>query len=77
MSSHVLPLNTHLSRRDMLRRCGAGFGTLGLATLLGDRSLFAADAASNATSASPLAPRPPHFRARAKYVIQNVGIKKQ
>ena len=71
MSSHVLPLNTHLSRRDMLRRCGAGFGTLGLAALLGDRSLFAADAASNALSAAgPLAPRPPHFRARAKYVIQ-------
>jgi len=71
MSSHVLPLNTHLSRRDMLRRCGAGFGTLGLAALLGDRSLFAADAASNALSAAgPLAPRAPHFRARAKYVIQ-------
>ena len=52
MSSHVLPLNTHLSRRDMLRRCGAGFGTLGLAALLGDRSLFAADPPHPATTAA-------------------------
>jgi len=48
----------------MLRRCGLGFGTLGLAALLGESSLRAADAAG------PLAPRAPHFRARAKYVIQ-------
>ena len=54
MSSHVLPLYTHLSRRDMLRRCGAGFGTLGLAALLGDRSLFAADAASLWTTSEEL-----------------------
>jgi hypothetical protein len=47
----------------MLRRCGVGFGTLGLAALLGPS--FAAAAPGN-----PLAPRPPHFRARAKRVIQ-------
>jgi hypothetical protein len=48
----------------MLRRCGAGFGTLGLAALLGNVSGRAA------TSVDPLAPRPPHFPGRAKYVIQ-------
>jgi Protein of unknown function (DUF1501) len=53
-----------ISRRDMLRRCGAGFGAVGLAALLGPALARAAD------SASPLAPRAPHFRARAKYVIQ-------
>ena len=53
-----------ISRREMLRRCGAGFGTLGLAALLGERPAYAAE------PADPLASRPPHFRARAKYVIQ-------
>jgi hypothetical protein len=48
----------------MLRRCGAGFGTVGLAAVLGQS--FARAAAP----AGPLAPRPPHFRPRAKYVIQ-------
>ncbi len=48
----------------MLRRCGAGFGSVGLAALLGP-GLAAASA-----PADPLAPRAPHFRPRAKYVIQ-------
>ncbi len=55
-----------LSRRELLRRCGAGFGTLGLAALLGGRAALGAEAAPS----GPLAPRPPHFRARAKRVIQ-------
>ena len=53
-----------ISRREMLRRCGAGFGTLGLAALLGDLR------ADTGTNRNPLAPRPPHFPARAKHVIQ-------
>jgi len=48
----------------MLRRCGTGFGTLGLATLLSEVSARAAD------EGNPLAAKPPHFPARAKYVIQ-------
>ncbi len=48
----------------MLRRCGVGFGTLGLAALLGDAAVRAGE------PAGPLAPRSPHFRPRAKYVIQ-------
>ena len=55
-----------LSRRELLTQLGAGFGTLGLASLLVDsRSLAAAN-----TPASPMAPRPPHFAPRAKHVIQ-------
>jgi hypothetical protein len=53
-----------MTRREMLRRCGAGFGTIGLAALLGNVTARATP------GADPLAPRPPHFPGRAKYVIQ-------
>jgi hypothetical protein len=53
-----------LSRREMLRRCGAGFGALGLAAMLGPRLMASPEAAG------PLAARAPHFRPRAKRVIQ-------
>jgi hypothetical protein len=51
------------SRRDLLRRAGAGFGSLALTALLADESRAAPGAAD------PLAPRPPHFAARARRVI--------
>jgi hypothetical protein len=53
-----------LSRRDMLLRCANGFGAVALAALLGDRA-YGADPADK----DPLAPRPPHFPAKAKSVI--------
>ncbi len=53
-----------ISRRDALSRIGAGFGTLGLASVLSDVD------ASAAPSTSPLAPKSPHFAPRAKHVIQ-------
>jgi hypothetical protein len=53
-----------LSRREMLRRCGTGLGVLGLAGLLADDGLL-----GTAQAADPLAPRPPHFPARARSVI--------
>lgn len=49
-----------VSRRDMLTRCGAGFGTLGLAGMM----------AEAASPASPLAPKTTHFAPKAKHVIQ-------
>ncbi len=52
-----------LTRRSLLRRAGAGAGMLGLATLLRDEKLLAAN------SLDPLAPREPHFPAKAKRVI--------
>ena len=58
------PSTNPISRREMLRRCGAGFGTLGLAALLSEVSARAAE------EGNPLAPKPPHFAPRAKYVIQ-------
>jgi len=52
-----------LTRRSLLKRAGAGAGMLGLATLLRDEKLLAA------SSLDPLAPRDPHFPAKAKRVI--------
>jgi hypothetical protein len=48
-----------LSRRQMLRRTGAGFGSIALAAMLAD----------DTRASNPLAPRQPHFTARAKRVI--------
>jgi hypothetical protein len=56
-----------LTRRDLLRRCGMGLASLGLADLLSAQGLLAAGAAPQ--TAGPLAPRRPHFPARAKRVI--------
>src|SRR5690349_18384647 len=52
-----------LTRRDLLRRCGMGFAALGLAGLLPET------AGAAVTDVAPLAPRAPHFPARAKRVI--------
>ena len=60
-----------VSRREALHRIGAGFGSLGLAHMLGD----SAGAVPKSTpgghvAASPLAPKLTHFAPRAKHVIQ-------
>lgn len=52
-----------VTRREMLCRCANGFGGLALAAFLADR------AAQAATRLDPLAPRPPHYSAKAKSVI--------
>ena len=57
-----------LTRRQMLRRCGGGFGALALAALLADESVSATETASGG-AADPLAVKLPHFAARAKRVI--------
>ena len=56
-----LPL---LSRRRMLKRSALGFGHLALTAMLADQATAAAVDPSH-----PLAPRSPHFPARAKRVI--------
>lgn len=50
-----------ITRREMLHRCGAGFGWLGLAAVFGQQARAATH---------PLAVKAPHFAPRAKYVIQ-------
>jgi hypothetical protein len=61
-----------IDRRNALRQLGAGFGTLGLASVLAqsDTSSGVAHADMVSNSDSPLAPRPPHFAPKAKHVIQ-------
>src|SRR5262245_8728878 len=51
-----------LTRRDMLRASSAGFGSLALAGLLAEQTT--AEASNN-----PLAPKAPHFPAKARRVI--------
>src|SRR5438552_699187 len=62
-----------LSRREVLRRIGGGFGALGLASIfaeVGRLPVGAATVEGSATGANnPLAPKLPHFPARAKRVI--------
>ena len=52
---------TNLSRREMLRRCSLGFGSLALSALLPNRVSSAAPFTSSL--------RAPHFRPRARHVI--------
>jgi len=51
-----------ISRRHALKSASSGFGYLALAGLLGENAPLAA-------ALGPLAPRPPHFPARAKRII--------
>jgi hypothetical protein len=64
MSNHYQPLPT--TRRGLLKSAGAGFGYLALAGLLGSNAKALAETAA---PDNPLAPRPPHFKARAKRII--------
>ncbi|MFN7889383.1 MAG: DUF1501 domain-containing protein [Pirellula sp.] len=51
------------TRREALRKMGAGMGSIGLASLLGQQAAYA-------DATSPLAPKQPHFPSHAKRVIQ-------
>lgn len=59
-----------LTRRQFLNRIGLGLGGLALASMLDPLDLLAADARpAQLAATNPLAPRPPHFPAKAKAVI--------
>jgi len=55
------------SRREFLQRGGAGAGLLGLASLLHDQGLLAAETPK--LGPNPMAPRAPHFGCKAKSII--------
>jgi hypothetical protein len=59
---------SHISRREMLAKCGVGMGLLGLSQLMGESGLLTAHA-RGAEAVNPLAPKKPHFPAKAKRVI--------
>lgn len=59
-----------LSRREMLRVCGNGFGTLALANLLAEEAGAQGRKTNDQRPArDPLAPKPPMYAAKAKRVI--------
>jgi len=68
MSNSNLPLAlpTPISRRAALKSASAGFGYLALAGMLGQNS---ASASTSESSEKPLAPKAPHFPAKAKRII--------
>ncbi len=62
--------NLPLSRRELLRRSGTGLGMMALAGVLADAGLATPGrAAETAGATNPLAPKQPHFPAKAKRVI--------
>jgi hypothetical protein len=64
-----------ITRRRLLQRAGGGFGIIGLAGLLQQEGMLetqavaATGAGAGSQALHPMAPRPPHFPARAKRVI--------
>jgi hypothetical protein len=69
-SSHQKPKRSFLSRRQFWMEAGMGIGGLALIDLLGqDKLLAAACESTGAAAGSPLVPKPPHFKPRAKAVI--------
>ncbi len=55
-----------MTRRELLTRCGVGMGLVGLTQLLGDAGLLTQHVKG---AVNPLAPKKPHFPAKAKHVI--------
>jgi hypothetical protein len=62
------PEDFFLTRRRFLQRAGMGFGALSLAALMGEQFLSPMEAAA-AEVMNPLAPKPPHFPAKARHVV--------
>ena len=63
--NHDAPLGRHLlDRRGFLSHMATGVGGIALGSILAEKGLLAAE-----PKAGPLAPRPPHFAAKAKRVI--------
>ena len=56
--------NDFMTRREMLQRSGMGMGALALTQLAGSTA-----EAQQLNSSYPLAPKAPHFTAKAKRVI--------
>jgi hypothetical protein len=62
-TSTTMTYHDHLTRRWFFKECGVGLGAIALHSLLQDQAVAAP------TSVDPMAPRQPHFPAKAKNVI--------
>ena len=68
--SHCRRYQPFLTRRDFLKKAGAGFGMLALADLLeADAALANPIENQESKFKNPLSPRPPHFAPKAKRII--------
>jgi hypothetical protein len=67
-SSHCGRYEKFTNRRDFLKKAGAGFGLLGLAGLLQDEGLLAADLEPS-RGLDPMAALPSHYPAKARSII--------
>src|SRR5882724_4874431 len=69
MGHHALnPEHLALTRREFLCRCGLGMGAVSLASVFGGFEFLNSAQASEGFT-NPLAPKQPHFPAKAKHVI--------
>ncbi len=69
MSHHAPnPEHAFLTRREILRRGGMGFGLLGLAGVMAGEGMLAPEARGE-TNLHPLAPKKPHFAPKATRVV--------
>src|SRR6476620_11598105 len=71
LSHHCGRFATFANRREFLKKAGGGFGLLALVDLLQADHLLAADLepANSGTPNDPMAPRPPHYAAKARSII--------
>lgn len=69
MTSGVAHFSFPFNRRQFLRRAGGGFGGLALSHLLAGIGTAAGEPSPGQALGDPLAPRLPHFPARARRVI--------
>lgn len=69
MMNEHFPMQLPLSRREMLRRCGTGFGMMALGSLMDGSGLLTPSIKAAGQVALPLAPRSPHFAPKAKRVV--------
>src|SRR3954464_5291836 len=67
---HRFPVGTEarISRRDLLRRGGMGFGLVGLAGVMAAEGVFSSTARAD-VDMHPLAPKEPPFSAKAQRVV--------
>src|SRR5438045_3238926 len=63
---HSTPNLRDITRRHFFSKCGMGLGSIALASLLGEQRMFGAE---DLRLVNPMAPKPPHFAAKAKNVI--------
>ncbi len=58
-----------LTRRELLRRSGMGFGMMALASVMASEGVLAHTTQAASTDINPLAPKQPHFPAKAKQIV--------